>query len=200
MKKTMITSKTLDHFERETSVDLYTPAEIKAIELAAYVANMTAGNHPEWDENDIYNEFVRVLAIDKIEIKKTDSSTPTLNRLRSNSKAARQNVQRYIMDGFNPDNYEIETPDTFGGIARVIMAVFNAEKPALGSYSRMTEQQRFIDWAQGLPSILDTCYYYNRSAVEDLRQILGEARYTEEKAEHVLTNLIYKELIRGCKA
>lgn len=199
MKKTMLTSKTLDRFERETNVDLYTPTEIQAIELAAYVANMTAGNHPEWDENNIYNEFVRVLAIDKIEIKKADSSTPT-NRLKSNSKTARQNVQRYIMDGFTPENYEIETPDTFGGVARVIMAIFNAEKPALGGYARMTEQQRFIDWAQGLPSILDTCYYYNRSAVDDLKQILGESRYTEEQAEQILTNLIYRELVTGCKA
>lgn len=199
MKKTMLTSKTLDRFERETNVDLYTPTEIRAIELAAYVANMTAGNHPEWDENNIYNEFVRVLAIDKIEIKKADSSTPT-NRLKSNSKTARRNVQRYIMDGFTPENYEIETPDTFGGVARVIMAIFNAEKPALGGYARMTEQQRFIDWAQGLPSILDTCYYYNRSAVDDLKQILGESRYTEEQAEQILTNLIYRELVTGCKA
>lgn len=68
----------------------------------------------------------------------------------------------------------------------------------------MNEQERFTDWAQGLPSILDTCYYYNRSAVDDLGAILEEtaeekARYSEQNAEQLLTALIYKELVRGCK-
>ena len=68
----------------------------------------------------------------------------------------------------------------------------------------MNEQERFTDWAQGLPSILDTCYYYNRSAVDDLGAILEEtaeekARYSEQNAEQLLTALIYRELVRGCK-
>ena len=68
----------------------------------------------------------------------------------------------------------------------------------------MTEQQRFEEWAAGLPSILDTCYYYNRSAVDDLGAILEEtdsekARYSEQQAETRLTYLIYRELVRGCR-
>lgn len=68
----------------------------------------------------------------------------------------------------------------------------------------MTEQERFEEWAAGLPSILDTCYYYNRSAVDDLGAILEEtdsekARYTEQQAETRLTYLIYRELVRGCR-
>lgn len=55
-----------------------------------------------------------------------------------------------------------------------------------------------------MPSILDTCYYYNRSAVDDLGAILEEtaeekARYSEAQAETLLTSLIYRELVRGCK-
>ena len=55
-----------------------------------------------------------------------------------------------------------------------------------------------------MPSILDTCYYYNRSAVYDLGAILEEtaeekARYNEAQAETLLTSLIYRELVRGCK-
>ena len=66
----------------------------------------------------------------------------------------------------------------------------------------MTEQERFEEWAAGLPSILDTCYYYNRSAVDDLGAILEEtdsekARYSEQQAETRLTYLIYRELVRG---
>lgn len=124
--------------------------------------------------------------------------------LKTNSKQARQNVQAYIMQGFTGENYSIETPETFKDTAAVIMKIFNSEKPAEGAYSRMNEQERFTDWAQGLPSILDTCYYYNRSAVDDLGAILEETaeekvRYSEQNAEQLLTALIYKELVRGCK-
>lgn len=65
-----------------------------------------------------------------------------------------------------------------------------------------TNEAVFIDWCQGLPSILDTCYYYNRSAVADLGDILQQsererAQYTEEQAERLLTHLIYQELVKG---
>lgn len=124
--------------------------------------------------------------------------------LKTNSKQARQNVQAYIMQGFTGENYSIETPETFKDTAAAIMKIFNSEKPAEGAYNRMNEQERFTDWAQGLPSILDTCYYYNRSAVDDLGAILEEtaeekARYSEQNAEQLLTALIYRELVRGCK-
>lgn len=124
--------------------------------------------------------------------------------LKTNSKQARQNVQRYIMNNFDGCNHEIETPKTFTETAHIIMDVFNSEKPAEGGYSRMSEQERFTEWAAGLPFILDTCYYYNRSAVDDLGEILEEteqekARYSEQDAEKLLTYLIYKELVRGCK-
>ena len=60
----------------------------------------------------------------------------------------------------------------------------------------LSEQTSFTDWCSGLPSILDTCYYYNRSAVDDLGEILEEteqerSKYTEEQAEKQLTILIY---------
>ena len=124
--------------------------------------------------------------------------------LRTNSKQARQNVQQYIIDHFDGCNYDIETPATFQEAADIILCIFRNENPAIGSYARMTEGERFAEWAAGLPSILDTCYYYNRSAVDDLGEILEEtteekARYSESQAETLLTSLIYRELLRGCK-
>ncbi len=124
--------------------------------------------------------------------------------LKTNSKQARQNVQAYIMERFDGCNYEIETPATFPATAAIILDTFRSEKPAEGGYSRMSEAERFTEWAAGLPSILDTCYYYNRSAVNDLGAILEEtaqekARYSEAQAETLLTSLIYRELVRGCK-
>lgn len=52
--------------------------------------------------------------------------------------------------------------------------------------------------------ILDTCYFYNRSAVADLGAILQQsererARYTESQAEQLLTHLIYQELVKGAR-
>lgn len=124
--------------------------------------------------------------------------------LKTNSKQARENVQAYIMQHFDGCNCDIETKETFTQTAAIIMDVFRSEKPAEGGYSRMSEQERFTEWAAGLPSILDTCYYYNRSAVDDLGKILEEteqekARFTEQDAENRLTYLIYRELLRGCK-
>lgn len=122
--------------------------------------------------------------------------------LRTNSKQARENVRAYILNRFTPENYTDNPPQDFPGVAAFILDIFHSEKPAVGVYARMTEIERFTDWAQGLPSILDTCYYYNRSAVDDLGAILEEtekekARFDESQAESLLTSLIYRELVRG---
>lgn len=74
MKKTMLTYKTLDRFEGEYKTEQYTAAELEKIEFAAYVANMNASQHSEWSEDDIYNEFFRVLGVDHIE---TEAKEPT---------------------------------------------------------------------------------------------------------------------------
>ena len=52
--------------------------------------------------------------------------------------------------------------------------------------------------------MIDTCYFYNRSAVDDLGEILEEtdeekAKYNERQAEDLLTWLIYRELLKGEK-
>lgn len=57
----------------------------------------------------------------------------------------------------------------------------------------------FRSWCQGLPSILNTCYYYNRSAVKDLAEILEVAEeelemLTERFAEEKLTWMLYREI------
>lgn len=116
--------------------------------------------------------------------------------LKANSKQARENVRAYIINHFCPSDYDF-TGDAsdFATVARFIMAQFENEKPR----NRGNRQEIFVDWCAGLPSVLDTCYYYNRSAVDDLGAILEEtetekARYTEQQAEKLLTKLIYAEL------
>ena len=125
--------------------------------------------------------------------------------LKTNSKKARENVRNYIIARFTPEGYTDNPPQEFSKIARFILATFrNAEYhlPEDFRYYRNNEFAAFADWCAGLPSVLDTYYYCNRSAVDDLGAILEEseeekARYTEEQAESTLTLLIYRELTRG---
>lgn len=127
--------------------------------------------------------------------------------LKTNSKKARENIQQYIINHFTPESYTDEKTDGFENIARFILDTFRSEKYSTKEdykYYNGCEPLAFRDWCQGLPSVLDTCYYYNRSAIEDVAVILEETaeeknRYSEAEAEKLLTALIYRELIRGLK-
>lgn len=67
MKKTMLTYRTLDRFEAEYITTEYSEAEIKKIETAAYAANLN-GSCGGWNEDEIYADFLRILAIDHIQL------------------------------------------------------------------------------------------------------------------------------------
>ena len=123
--------------------------------------------------------------------------------LRSNSKKAIENIHNYIMDNFSGDNYSIEQPETFKEAAKIIYKVFTDEM--LHGYNKSRNiQSVFIEWLSGLPSIIDSCYYYNRSAVDDLAGILEEtkeeaARFTESEAEEMLSRLIFREVSKAAR-
>lgn len=121
--------------------------------------------------------------------------------LRSTSKAAKANIHQYIIEHFDPTGYGYEAIDCtdWQAVAHAIWNVWRKEK----AYSQYRGFKCFKDWAQGLPSILDTCYYYNRSAVKDLAIILEDKETfaelkdwskSERAAEEKLTWLIYREL------
>ena len=125
--------------------------------------------------------------------------------LKTNSKKAAENIRAYIMNGFTPEGYTDNPPQEWHEIAAFILDTFKSEKyhlPEDFRYYHNNEFAAFADWCAGLAGVLDTCYYYNRSAVDDLGAILEEtdeekARYTEEQAEKMLTTLIYRELKKG---
>lgn len=127
--------------------------------------------------------------------------------LKTNSKKACENIRAYIMENFNGENYGIEKPETFSEVARIILNTFQEEifcNENAKRYYHYNEQRAFFDWCAGLPSLLDTCYYYNRSAVDDLGAILEESeeekgKYSEEQAESLLTWLIYRELKKATR-
>lgn len=127
--------------------------------------------------------------------------------LKNNSKKARENVKQYIIDNFTPENYTDTPPEEWHEIATFILNTFRSEKYSCVEdykYYKYNECLAFLDWCQGLPSVLDTCYFYNRSALDDLAIIKEQTeeeknKYTEEGAENLLTMLIYNELKRGIK-
>jgi hypothetical protein len=122
--------------------------------------------------------------------------------LKTNSKKARENIKNYIIENFGAENYTDTPPTEWHEIAIFIYECFRSEKWCCKedyAYYRGNEWKAFLDWCSGLPSVLDTCYFYNRSAVEDLGNILEETeterkQYEESTAENLLTMLIYNEI------
>lgn len=131
--------------------------------------------------------------------------------LRANSKKAKENVRAYILDHFDPRDYDewAGSEESFSDVAKFIFRTFQTEKRygvrVDGRPSNFAPSfNGFLDWCQGLPVLLDTCYFYNRSAVADLARILEETeeetrRYTESDAEKLLTLLIWREIEKECK-
>lgn len=122
--------------------------------------------------------------------------------LKTNSKQAKENIKVYIIEHFDFSGYEMDgksSPETYKEICKCIYDTMMEEK----FYSREVNGfETFKSWCQGLPSLLDTCYYYNRSAVEDLKNILEEteaeaSKYTEEESAERLTYLLYREITKN---
>ena len=119
--------------------------------------------------------------------------------LKTNTKKAREKVRAYILANYEPDGYDNapSASDSFESVALFILRTCAKEKGESVVY-----QTLFEDWAQGLPSVLDCGYYYDRSANKDLGDILEQteaerAKYTESQSEKTLTYLIYSELSRA---
>ena len=122
--------------------------------------------------------------------------------LRSNCKKALLNLRSYIINHSDFESYGMETPTDFKSCAEMLMHTFY-EEIAKWDKRRIPYQQLFADWLSGLPSVFDSLYYYNRSAVDDLGGILEEtetekARFTEDEAERMLSALIWREVYKAC--
>lgn len=126
--------------------------------------------------------------------------------LRTNSKKARENLMQYIrdwdMDYLQERDEHLTDDATDDEVCKLIYRIFKSETD--GDNRRISVMELFYDWAQGLALGGLFCYYYNRSAVEDLGNILEETEeernmYTEELAEKLLTHMIYSEVTRRAK-
>ena len=119
--------------------------------------------------------------------------------LRSNSKAVVAKIHKYIVDEIDPDYFGLAEAPDFPTACKLILTACENEK----QYSRSRSGfETFRDWAQGLPSAFNTCYYYNVSALDLLADWLEETesekeKYSESEAEEMITRLIYRELTKG---
>lgn len=108
-------------------------------------------------------------------------------------------IRDYIRKNYTPDGYDGAPEETadFPVIAKYILKEMEIETKYT---SWSSNYGRFVNWCQGLPSIIDTAYYYDRSACSDMDFIWErpegwhEGRMTEREAEQELTWMIWKEL------
>ncbi len=129
--------------------------------------------------------------------------------LRTNSKKAAENIRKYIMEDLEYLQERAEyrgmelDENNVDQVLALAWSIFKEEKSGeINRYHGINEYQVFKDWASGLALGNLFCYYYNRSAVDDLGDILEEsaaekAKYKEEDAEELLTRLIYREMTRA---
>ena len=120
--------------------------------------------------------------------------------MNTNCKKAVDNIRAYVIRNITVENYNYNQPTNFEEAAKIIIGCFWHEYMH-GYNLKRNHQECFIDWLSGLPSVFDSCYYYNRSAVDDLGSILEEteeekARYNDTQAADILSRLIYREITK----
>ena len=124
--------------------------------------------------------------------------------LRTNSKAAKANIIEYIKQDqdYIEESYNY-TPENDNELLASIYGIFLSEKSyELQRNNYINQFEIFKSWAQGLALGGLFCYYCNRSAVDDLGNILEETeeernKYSEAQAEEMLTKLIYREIVKA---
>ena len=131
--------------------------------------------------------------------------------LRTNSRKAIENIRKEIVNSYEEANeyYTFEDREAktdFNEICADILEAFRIEKLENDCYyiaGRASRNEMFMDWMQGLPTAFPVADdIFLRSAIDFLGNILEEteeekARYTEDKAEKLACNLLYRELEKG---
>lgn len=127
--------------------------------------------------------------------------------LKTNSKQVKEKIDAYILASFRDyAQREAEGRDIKEVKDYIARCVLGEKLGFKGDHWHSMEKQGFksleavfFDWCQGLPSVLDCDYYYNVCAVDLVGDILEQTeeernRYTEPKAEKLMTSLLYRAL------
>lgn len=133
--------------------------------------------------------------------------------LRTNSRKAKENIRLWILANYMPEDYtdafQTETgeymPENFPAVSASIMDVFHKEKGV--DVRRYGLEIAFIDWMQGLPSILETFSLLGWEVTEILGNWLEETAEEKEayskkdedgqKAMKTALHLVFREIKAG---
>lgn len=133
--------------------------------------------------------------------------------LRTNSKKAKENIRLWILANYTPEDYanafQTETGEytleNFPEVATSIMDAFHKEKGF--DVRRHGLKIAFIDWMQGLPSILGTLSLLGWEVTEILGNWLEETAEEKEayskrdedgeKAMKTALHLVFREIQAG---
>lgn len=134
--------------------------------------------------------------------------------LRTNSKKAKENIRLWILANYMPEDYadafQTETgeytPDNFPEVAANIMSVFHKEKGF--DVRRYGLEIAFIDWMQGLPSILETFPLLHGWEVAEIlgdwleetaeeKEAYSKKDETGEKTMETALHLVFREIQAG---
>lgn len=126
--------------------------------------------------------------------------------LKTNTKKAAGNIRNYILQDkdYIEEAYGLKIASEEDMLAAV-WDIFRTEYAgSIEQNYHVAEYRLFKDWASGLALGNLFCYFYNRSAVQDLGDLLEESeaernRYSEPEAEDMLTRLIYREVTKAAR-
>lgn len=181
MKKTMLTYKTLDRFEREYETAQYSADEIETIEHCAYVANMNQCNNPEWTETDIFADFMRCLNSPYKHItvipKNTDPTEPTETETTTNEEekemtnynyeeAMKSDILDYIAENINRNAYEDDRDRLEERLNDDLFCEDSVTGNASGSYYCNAYKAKEAVTADGLNYISEACADFGIEAKE----------------------------------
>ena len=137
--------------------------------------------------------------------------------LRTNEKKLNNKVKNYIIENFKDFQLEnatyqydhlhtLESVDSnnYTEVCNAINCVFFCEmleNDKRWNAGRLSREDAFINWCQGLPAAIN-CDYYLHSAVDLLGEWLEETeeekkKYSERQAETRITQILYRELNRN---
>lgn len=122
--------------------------------------------------------------------------------LKTNSKQARENVKRYILE--STLNWEEKPFKSFNDVSRFIFNDFERvfSNDLKNPYRKESDCELFIKYSQGLPLYGGVFDYWLYSGIDTLGAILEESeeeknKYAEDKAENFITYLIYREITKA---
>ena len=136
--------------------------------------------------------------------------------LRTNEKKVNAKVKNYIIENFK--DFQQDQPeykydhlhtiasvnaDNYTEVCNAILCIFFCEMLENNNRwnaGRLSRQDAFIDWCQGLPAALN-CDYYLHYAVDLLGEWLEETeeekkKFTEIQAEKQISYILYREINR----